>query len=43
LLQRGFRAAEWPEGCELRVRAALHSGEALLPESQSYVGAALRA
>jgi predicted ATPase/DNA-binding CsgD family transcriptional regulator len=40
-LQRGLRAAQWPAGCELRVRMALHSGEALLRDSRNYVGPAL--
>jgi predicted ATPase/class 3 adenylate cyclase/DNA-binding CsgD family transcriptional regulator len=40
-LQRGLAAARWPEGCELRVRVALHSGEALLRDAQNYVGPAL--
>jgi class 3 adenylate cyclase len=40
-LQRGLHAAEWPEGCELRVRVALHSGEALLREARNYVGPVL--
>jgi predicted ATPase/class 3 adenylate cyclase/DNA-binding CsgD family transcriptional regulator len=40
-LQRRLIAAEWPDGCELRVRAALHSGEALLRDSRNYVGPAL--
>ena len=40
-LQRGLRAAQWPVGCELRVRVALHSGEALSRDAQNYVGPAL--
>ena len=40
-LQRGLRAAEWPADCELRVRVALHSGEALLRDARNYVGPAL--
>ena len=40
-LQRGLAAAEWPDGCELRVRCALHSGEALKRDPRNYVGPAL--
>ena len=40
-LQRGLSAADWPQGCELRVRVALHSGEALLRDPRNYVGPAL--
>jgi predicted ATPase/class 3 adenylate cyclase/DNA-binding CsgD family transcriptional regulator len=40
-LQRGLRAAAWPRGCELRVRIALHSGEALLRDARNYVGPVL--
>jgi predicted ATPase/class 3 adenylate cyclase len=40
-LQRDLHAAEWPNGCELRVRVALHSGEALLRDPGNYVGPAL--
>jgi predicted ATPase/class 3 adenylate cyclase/DNA-binding CsgD family transcriptional regulator len=40
-LQRGLAAAEWPAGCELRVRIALHSGEPLLRDPRNYVGAPL--
>src|SRR5262249_41636040 len=40
-LQRGLQATEWPDGCELRVRVALHSGEALLRDPGNYVGPAL--
>jgi class 3 adenylate cyclase len=37
-LQRRLGAAEWPEGFELRVRIALHSGEAMRGDSRNYVG-----
>ena len=37
----GCSAADWPQGCELRVRVALHSGEALLRDPRNYVGPAL--
>jgi class 3 adenylate cyclase len=40
-LQREFQAAQWPPGCELRIRVALHSGEALLRDAGNYVGPAL--
>ena len=40
-LQRGLAAAEWPAGCQLRVRIALHSGEALLRDPRNYAGAPL--
>jgi class 3 adenylate cyclase len=40
-LQRRLAAAEWPDGCQLRVRIALHSGEAILRDPRNYVGPAL--
>lgn len=40
-MQRGLQAADWPQGCELRVRAALHSGETLLRDASNYVGPVL--
>ena len=41
-LQRGLGETDWPAGCELRVRIALHSGEALLRDGGGdYVGPAL--
>jgi len=40
-LQRGLHHAEWPAGCELRVRIALHSGEALRRDPGNYVGPVL--
>jgi class 3 adenylate cyclase len=40
-LQRELQAAPWPAGFELRVRVALHSGEALLRDAGNYVGPAL--
>src|SRR5262245_18337916 len=36
-IQRGLHEADWPSGCELRVRLALHSGEALLRDAGNYV------
>jgi predicted ATPase/class 3 adenylate cyclase len=36
-LQRRLDEYSWPEGCELRVRAGLHTGEPLLSE-EGYVG-----
>ena len=40
-LQRRLAAAEWPDGAELRMRVALHSGEALLRDPRNYAGPAL--
>jgi len=40
-LQRGLQAAPWPPDFELRIRVALHSGEALLRGAGQYVGPAL--
>jgi predicted ATPase/class 3 adenylate cyclase/DNA-binding CsgD family transcriptional regulator len=40
-IQRAMGAAGWPEGLELRVRAALHSGEAVLRDQRNYTGAAI--
>ena len=40
-LQRELLATEWPPGCALRVRMALHSGEALLRDSGNYAGPAI--
>ena len=39
--QRAFAAEPWPEGAELRVRIAVHTGEAQLRDGGNYVGAAL--
>jgi class 3 adenylate cyclase len=39
--QRGVLAEEWPIGAELRVRMALHTGEAQLREEGNYFGAAV--
>ena len=39
--QRAFAAEPWPEGAELRVRIALHTGEAQLRDGGNYVGPAL--
>jgi class 3 adenylate cyclase len=40
-LQRELAATKWPERCELSVRVALHTGEALLRDPGNYVGPAL--
>jgi predicted ATPase/class 3 adenylate cyclase/DNA-binding CsgD family transcriptional regulator len=40
-LQRSLAAARWPAGCELRVRAALHSGEAFMRDPRNYAGPTL--
>ncbi|MGO9489721.1 MAG: ATP-binding protein, partial [Solirubrobacteraceae bacterium] len=37
-LQRALRAEPWPEGVELRVRVALHTGEAVLRDARNYTG-----
>ena len=39
--QQAFAAEPWPEGAELRVRIAVHTGEAQLRDSGNYVGHAL--
>src|SRR5258708_15902892 len=39
-IQRNFATESWPEGLELRVRVALHTGEAQLREGHHF-GAAL--
>lgn len=39
--QRGVLAEEWPIGAELRVRMALHTGEAQLGDEGNYFGAAV--
>jgi len=36
--QRALHAEPWPEGIELRVRMALHTGEAHLQEDRTYAG-----
>ena len=36
--QRAFALERWPEGAELRVRIALHTGEAQLRDRGNYVG-----
>ena len=41
VMQRAFAAEPWPEGAELRVRIAVHTGEAQLRDGGNYVGAAL--
>jgi predicted ATPase/DNA-binding CsgD family transcriptional regulator len=40
-LQRRLRFAKWPDGCELRVRIALHSGEAFFRDAANYLGPTL--
>ena len=40
-LQRAFAAEAWPEGAELRVRIAVHTGEAQLRDDGNYVGQTL--
>ena len=40
-VQRAFAAEQWPEGAELRVRIAVHTGEAQLRDEGNYVGQAL--
>jgi predicted ATPase/class 3 adenylate cyclase/DNA-binding CsgD family transcriptional regulator len=39
--QRAFAAEPWPDGCALRVRTAIHTGEAQLRDDRSYLGHAL--
>ena len=39
--QRAFAAEQWPEGAELRVRMAVHTGEAQLRDERYYLGHAL--
>ena len=39
--QRGLVAEEWPDGAELRVRIALHTGDARLRDEGNYFGAAV--
>jgi len=39
--QRAFAAERWPQGAELRVRMAVHTGEARVGGEGSYVGHAL--
>jgi predicted ATPase/class 3 adenylate cyclase/DNA-binding CsgD family transcriptional regulator len=39
--QRAFATESWPRGAELRVRLALHTGEAQLLEGRFYLGHAL--
>src|SRR5918992_5192901 len=40
-IQRAFGEEPWPEGAALRVRAALHTGEAQLRGTDYYVGRAI--
>ena len=40
-IQHAFTAEDWPEGAELRVRVAVHTGEARLRDAVNYVGEAL--
>ena len=37
-LQRAIRSDPWPEGVDLRVRVALHTGEAVLRDARNYTG-----
>src|SRR6202167_5067361 len=37
-LQRALRSEPWPEGLDLRVRVALHTGEAVLRDARNYTG-----
>jgi predicted ATPase/class 3 adenylate cyclase len=39
--QLALRAEPWPAGAELRVRMALHSGEARLRDESNYIGSAI--
>ena len=39
--QRAFAAEEWPLGAALRVRMAVHTGEAQLRDSGNYFGQAV--
>jgi predicted ATPase/class 3 adenylate cyclase/DNA-binding CsgD family transcriptional regulator len=39
--QLALRAERWPTGAELRVRMALHSGEARLRDASNYIGSAI--
>ncbi len=40
-LQRALRGEPWPEGVDVRVRAALHTGEAVLRDAHNYTGASI--
>lgn len=40
-LQRAFRSQDWVEGPELRIRIALHTGEAQLRDEANYFGQAV--
>ncbi len=37
-LQRALRSEQWPEGVDVRVRVALHTGEAVLRDARNYTG-----
>lgn len=37
-LQRALRGEPWPEGMDVRVRVALHTGEAVLRDARNYAG-----
>ncbi len=37
-LQRALKSEPWPEGVDLRVRVALHTGEAVLRDARNYTG-----
>ena len=40
-LQRAIAAERWPEGVSVRVRIALHTGEAVLRDARNYTGPAI--
>jgi predicted ATPase/class 3 adenylate cyclase/DNA-binding CsgD family transcriptional regulator len=40
-LQRALRGEPWPEGVDVRVRVALHTGEAVLRDAHNYTGASI--
>jgi predicted ATPase/class 3 adenylate cyclase/DNA-binding CsgD family transcriptional regulator len=40
-LQRALRSEPWPEGVNIRVRVALHTGEAVLRDARNYTGASI--
>jgi len=40
-LQRALSGEPWPEGVDVRVRIALHTGEAVLRDARNYTGASI--
>ncbi len=40
-LQRALSSEPWPEGMDVRVRVALHTGEAVLRDARNYTGASI--